>query len=146
MPGVRAVMDGAGPVVNDHISGCAVVPTSAAPWTSRMAVVPPISSTVYRVSAARLALGLRIHWFVVPLRVTPAVTTGPVTVPAWSRKVVPDTPLTASLNVAVMLLATGTAVAFRPGALAVTVGAGFTTVRDWVVLSGETLPAASTAR
>src|SRR3712207_9261078 len=59
--GVRAVTVGAGPVVNVHVSGCAVVPDSGAPERSRMAVVPPVRVTVYLVSAARLVVGFRTH-------------------------------------------------------------------------------------
>src|SRR3954464_6536427 len=77
---------------------------------SRMAVVPPVRVAVYAVLLTRLALGLRIHWLVVPLRVTVARTS--VVLPAArSVNVVVLTPCAASLKVAVTSLPTGTAVA-----------------------------------
>src|SRR5215212_42736 len=63
--GVRPERVGAGPVVKLHVT---VV--SGAPARSRIAAAPPVRVTVYRVSAAKLTLGLKIHWFVVPFRLT----------------------------------------------------------------------------
>src|SRR4051794_9225042 len=107
------------PVVNDQL-----VVASAAPARSRIDAAPPVSLTVYVVFAARSAVGFRIHWFVVPFRVTPALTSVPAPLRSWN--VVPLTPFTASLNVAVTLAPTTTPVAFTAGARAVRVGAGFT--------------------
>ena len=62
--------------------------------------------------AGRVTLGFRIHWFVVPFRETTALAVPPV-VAFFRVNVVPLTPVTGSLNVAVMFavrLAVG-----RPG-------------------------------
>src|SRR3954463_8666570 len=119
--GVFAVTVGAGPVVKVQVT---VV--RGAPAVSRMAVGPPVRVTVYLVSLARAAVGLRIHWLaVVALCVTPP----PITVPAgffsWNVDVV--TPVTASLKVAVGLAPVLTETPFTPGVRAVTVGAALVT-------------------
>jgi hypothetical protein len=136
--GVRALIVGRGPVTNVH-----VVFARGVLAASR---IPVARVTVYLVSFARLALGFRIHWFVVPFRDTTAPTAAPVVV-FFSVKVLPDTPVTALLKVAVTLLATGTAVALTAGVLADTVGPAVAaaTVRGTGVLPAPTLPAASIA-
>src|SRR4051812_35024418 len=117
--GVRAETTGAGPVMKVHE---VVASAAAGGAVCRIAAEPPGRVTVYLVSAGRLAVGLRIHWLVVPFRVTVLATAVPAGFFTWN--VPGPTPVTASLKVAVMLFATGTAVPFTPGARAVTVGAG----------------------
>ena len=60
--GVLAVIVGAAPVMKDQL-----VLASGVPTVSRIAVVPPVRVAVYRVSAARLAVGLRVATRVVAL-------------------------------------------------------------------------------
>ena len=79
---------------------------------------------MYLVCRASVGLGLTVHWFVVPLRVTVAVTADPlVLVPVLRATVAVPTPLTASLKVTVMLLVRLTLVALLLGLREVTVGA-----------------------
>ncbi len=97
---------------------------SGLPAASLIPAAPPVSVTVYVVRDARVGPGLRIHWLVVPLRVTVAATTEPlVPLPVLRTNVVPLTPLTGSLKVAVMLPVRLTLVALLLGDRAVTVGA-----------------------
>src|SRR3954451_23587622 len=63
--GVRADTVGAAPVRNVQL-----VVARGAPAVSRIAAAPPVRVTVYLVSAAKLAVGFRIHWLVVPFWVT----------------------------------------------------------------------------
>ena len=101
---------------------------------------PPVTATVYLVLAAREVCGSRTHWLVVPFLKTVAGTTAPVA--AFFRvNVVPLTPSTASLNVALMSLPRRTKVALLRGVVPVTVGAGPVTKVQLVEASG--VPAAS---
>ena len=106
------------------------------PAASLTAEVPPVMLAVYLVLAARVASGLRIHWLVVPLRETVAVTAAPVA--AFFRvKVDVLTPLTALLNVAVTLAVRRAPVELMPGAREVTVGAEPVLNRQLVEASGR---------
>src|SRR4051794_17689660 len=74
------------PVVNVQV---AVV--SGLPARSLIAAVPPVAVIRYCVLAASVAFGFRIHWFVVPLRVTTAPISALVAaLRSWN--VVPETP------------------------------------------------------
>src|SRR5215218_3717858 len=88
-----------------------------------MPASPPVTVTVYWVFPARVALGSRIHWLVLPLRDTTAVAAAPVAVLARVNVVAP-TFWTASLNVAVMLAVRFTPVALTAGVRADTLGCG----------------------
>src|SRR5687768_4462845 len=82
-----------------------VVLVNGLPATSLMPAAPPVTVTVYLAFDARVDVGFRIHRLVVPSRVTVAAIAVPVVaVPGLRAKVVPLTPLTASLKVTVMLL------------------------------------------
>src|SRR3954447_4412259 len=120
--GVFAVTVGAGPVVKVQVT---VV--RGAPAVSRMAVGPPVRVTVYLVSLARAAVGLRVHWLAVVVLCVGAAAA--ITVPAgffsWNVDVV--TPVTASLKVAVGVTPVPTETPFTPGVCAVTVGAALVT-------------------
>src|ERR1700712_4797519 len=97
--------------------------------------------TRYCVFAAKVAFGLRIHWFVVPFRVTVAAMAVPGAATLRRKNVVVVTPVMASLNVAVMLLARTTPGAFAAGVVVVMVGAGPVRKVQLVLASG--LPATS---
>ena len=86
-----------------------------------MAVGPPVSVAVYQVSLASVTPGFRIHWLVVPFRVT-APATGVRVAVVRSVKVLALTPVTALLNVAVMFAVRLALVALIAGTRAVTVG------------------------
>src|SRR3712207_295590 len=105
-----ALFAGARPVTVGAVVSPAVVKLQATvanglPAVSLIAVAPPVSVTVYLVLLARLAVGFRVATRVVALYVTPAPTRVPVAA-FVSVNVVPPTPVTASLNVAVTLFAT----------------------------------------
>ena len=116
-----------------------VTVVSGFPIRSRTAVAPPVIVTVYLVFAARLVVGSRIHLLVVPLRATVATTGAPLGL--MRAKVVPLTPWTGSLKVAVMMAARLTPVAPDAGVRDDTVGAGPVLNCHVVVASG--LPARS---
>ena len=104
------------------------VADSGAPAVSRMAVAPPVNVTVYCVLAANVGPGFKIHWLVVPLRLTVAVTSASVAV-LRSWNVVVSTPSTASLNVADTLAVRLIPVALPAGARWITVGATLAVVK-----------------
>ena len=116
------------------------VVVSGLPAASRMAVAPPVSVTVYRILAASVTLGLRIHWLVVPLRETTAVTSAPVAA-FFNLYVVVLTPVTASFKVVVTFAVRPTAMASIAGVRAETIGFGPVRKLQLVLASG--LPAAS---
>src|SRR4051812_9593112 len=90
---------------------------------SRIWVAPPVSVTVYCVLLARLLVGFRTHWLVVPAVTVPAIGVEPGVAVGRMTNVAVVTFWTASLKVAVMSFAAATPVAFTAGTLAVTVGA-----------------------
>src|SRR3954451_23747798 len=112
-----SVVAGYAPVVKLH-----VVVASGLPARSVMPFAPPVTVTVYCVFAVSVPLGSRIHLFVVPLRVTVALTAAPPV--GVSVNVVMLTFATASLKVAVMLAVRLTPVAPEAGTWLDTFGAG----------------------
>src|SRR3712207_3936077 len=92
--GERAVIVGPGPTRNDQVDVACGLPAA-----SRTAVAPPVTVAVYRVSETRLAVGSRVTTRVVALYVTVAGTVAPAA--SLRTTVVPLTPCTASLKVAV---------------------------------------------
>lgn len=105
--------------------------------------------TVYCVPAARLAPGSSVITRVVALYRTAAVTSAPVAVVPWRRvAVVPLTPVTGSLNVAVGLTSRAWPVAPAAGVRVVTAGAvvsaAAAVVKDQLAeAAARALPAAS---
>src|SRR4051794_7087993 len=88
-----------------------------------MALAPPVRVTLYWVFAASLALGLRTHRLPVGFVTTAATGPDPAGVTRRTVNVVVDTPVTASLNLAEMLIPRATPVAFATGVRPATVGA-----------------------